>query len=193
MSEDTAQTPPKGDHQKAEKYLSQLIELINQNRIQATDTDLTKFDPSSLQTHYSIALRDYQIEISHSKQSNSGKDSFVMIFNNLKNVSEGSSEKVILAYVYLEEEQFSKFRIAADRQIAERKKAEEERKFKEVLEPIDELLNQVSTSEPDHADSLPESTQTQSEEKPAESFVDPDPIESGSDSIGFDSPQIHQI
>lgn len=148
MSDPDQKTPPKGDSEKAEKYINQLVELINQNKLLVFHTDLKKFDPTSLQDHYTIALTDYQIEISHSKQPNSGKDSFVMIFNNFKHLAQGNGEKVILAYIYLADAQFSKFRIVADRQIEERRRLEEEKRFKEALVPIDNLLNQVSSTLP---------------------------------------------
>ena len=115
MSDATPQTPPKGDLDKAEKYIGQLVDLINQKKIEVYHTDLTKFDPTSLQDHYSVNLKEYQIEISHSKHQETGKNSYVMIFNNLKNIAEGSGEKVILAYIYLADSQFSKFKIVADR------------------------------------------------------------------------------
>lgn len=154
MSDENTHNPPKGDFQKAEKYINQLVNLLNSNKIEVFHTDLKKFDPTSLQDHYTINLKDYQIEISHSKQPNSGKDSYVMIFNNLKNISEGSSDKAILAYVFLADSQYTKFKIVADRQIEEKRRAEEEKRFKEAMTPIDSLLDQASsksnteTSEP---------------------------------------------
>lgn len=153
MSDSDTKVPPKGDIEKAEKYISQLVDLINQNRIEVFHTDLKKFDPTSLQDHYTIALKDYQIEISHSKQPNSNKDSFVMIFNNFKNISASSSEKVILAYVYLADSHFSKFKIVADRQIEERRRALEEKRFKEAIAPIDNLLESATNPNPDEEDS----------------------------------------
>lgn len=145
MSDINQNTPPKGDLEKAEKYINQLVDLLNQQRIEVYHTDLTKFDPTSLQDHYAISLKDYQIEISHSKHQDTDKNSYVMIFNNLKNISEGNGEKVILAYIYLADSQFSKFKIVADRQIEEKRRMEEERRFKEALAPIDNLLDQAST------------------------------------------------
>lgn len=144
MSDPDQKTPPKGDSEKAERYINQLVELINQNKLHVFHTDLKKFDPGSLQDHYTISLTDYQIEISHSKHPNSGKASYVMIFNNFKNLAQGNGEKAILAYVYLADAQYSKFKIVADRQIEERRRAEEDKRFKEALVPIDNLLNQVS-------------------------------------------------
>lgn len=138
------QTPPRGDFDKAEKYINQLVSLINQNKVSVFQTDLKKFDPTSLKDHYTITLNEYQIEISHSNHPSTDKDSYVMIFNNLKNVSEGSAQKVILAFIYLADAQYSKFKIVADRQIHERERVEEEKKFKEALGPIDQLLDHAS-------------------------------------------------
>lgn len=149
MSDYDQETPPKGDIEKAEKYINQLIDLLNQRKIEVYHTDLTKFDPTSLQDHYSVSLKDYQIEISHSKHKNTDKNSYVMIFNNLKNISEGTGEKVILAYIYLADSQFSKFKIVADRQIEERRRVEEEKRFKQALAPIDSLLDEALTHAPE--------------------------------------------
>lgn len=144
MSDSSQNNPPKGDFETAEKYITQLVQLLNENKIEVNLTDLKRFDPTTLQTHYSVNLSDYQIEISHSKQPESGKDSYVMIFNNMKQISEGSPAKVILAYVYLTETQFSKFKTVADQFIAHKKKIEEETRFKEALKPVDELLSEAS-------------------------------------------------
>jgi hypothetical protein len=143
MSDLSNQPPPRGDFEKAEQYISQLISLINQNKIEVFHTDLKKFDPTSLKNHFSISLKEYQIEISHSKHPNTDKDSYVMIFNNLKNLAQGQGEKVILAYIYLADSQFGKFKLAADRQLEEKRRAEEEKKFKEALKPVDALLDEI--------------------------------------------------
>ena len=147
MSDTENKNPPRGDFQKAEEYINKLVELVNRNKLQVTHTDLKRFDPTTLQDHYTVNLNDYHIEISHSKQPDNGKDSYVMIFNNLKQLAEGA-EKVILAYVYLVESQFSKFKMIADRQLEEKRKAEEEKKFKEALAPIDELLDKAAGDAP---------------------------------------------
>ena len=147
MSESADQTPPRGDFQKAEKYINQLVNLINQKKIEVFHTDLKKFDPTTLHDHYSIALQDYQIEISHSKPD-SDKSSYVMIFNNLRQLSSGTGQKVILAYIYLADSQFSKFKVVADRRLEERRKVEEEKKFNDAVAPIDQLLENVAGDEP---------------------------------------------
>lgn len=175
MSESNQQTPPKGDFDKAEKYINQLVSLIDQNKIEVYRTDLTKFDPTSLQDHYTIGLKDYQIEISHSRHQESGKSSYVIIFNNLKNISEGKGEKVILAYTYLADSQFSKFKIVAERQLNERRRAAEEKRFREAMAPIDDLL-------------MGASAETKADNQP------PKPQEIKTDSQSFLSEQqIHQI
>ncbi|MBI3485867.1 hypothetical protein HY025_02875 [Candidatus Daviesbacteria bacterium] len=148
MPSDNAQTslepPPKGDPAKAQKYIDQLITLISEDKIEVFHTDLSKFDPSSLEDHFRVDLKDYLIEISHSKQPNSGKDSYVILFTNLRKIQEGSNEKVILAYMYLADEQFHKFKDAANQQIEKRKKLEEEQKLEEALAPIDSALKEAS-------------------------------------------------
>lgn len=150
---DTANSnPPRGDYQKAEKYISELCTLIGQNKIDVIHTDLKKFDPNSIQDHYRITLEDYHIEISHSKLPNTGSDSYVMLFTNLKNVASGNADKTILAYTPLSDTQFQTFKEAAQTQIEERRRKEEEKRFNEALSPIDNLLNQVkhtTTPEPD--------------------------------------------
>jgi molecular chaperone GrpE (heat shock protein) len=159
MSDSNQSNPPKGDFEKAEKYINQLVELLNQKRVEVFHTDLKKFDPTTLQDHYTIKLEDYQIEISHSKQPNTGKDSYVMIFNNFKNLTDGKGEKAILAYVYLADSHFSKFKIVADRQIEDRRRAEEEKRFKEAMTPIDSLLDQaLASTKPEHTPTAPSQT-----------------------------------
>lgn len=171
MSDVNELAPPKGNSEKAEKYINQLTDLINQNEIEVYRTDLKKFDPTSLQDHYTIGLKDYQIEISHSKHPGSDKNSYVMIFNNLKNLAEGTGEKVILGYIYLADSQYSKFKIVADTRIEAKRRAEEEKRFNKAIEPIDQLLITVSTENSLKQNS---STDTIKEEYP-------------------DPPQIHQI
>src|SRR5438270_150864 len=133
-------TPPSGNAQKAEEYLVKLIELINQDKLTVWQTNLLKFDPSNLQDHYRLELKDYSVEISHSKQPNSGADSYIMLFTNLKYVSEGCSEKIILAYLNLSSEQFHRLKQVANSQQERIKKIHEEQRFKQVMDPIDKAL-----------------------------------------------------
>jgi len=136
--------PPSGDPQKAEKYVLQLISLIEQDKLTISHTDLARFDPSSMQDHFQIDLKDYLVEISHSKHPESGKDSYVMLFTNIKNITNGDSQKVMLAYMHLDDTQFIKFRKSYADQLIRRKKLEEEKRLKEALLPVDEVLEQLS-------------------------------------------------
>lgn len=144
--------PPRGDTAKAEKYTKQLCELITKNKILVSHTDLKKFDLASLQDHYSMDLGVYEVEVSHSKQPDNGKDFFIMLFNNLKKVQENGAtctNKVILAYINLTEEQFRAFKNAADEQLEIQRKKEEARRFRQAIAPIDQLLVTISNqSEP---------------------------------------------
>ncbi len=135
--------PPMGDFERAEKYITQLINLIKQNKLLAHHTDLTKFDPSALEDHYRLDLADYQIEISHSKQPDSGKDLYIMLFNNTK-LPENSLEKTLLAYMYLTPDQFQSFKTAANNQIETLRKEEEEKRLQEALSPIDQALAKLT-------------------------------------------------
>ncbi len=146
---DTApKNPPRGDYQKAENYINKLVSLIESGKLEVLHTDLNKFDPSSIQDHYRMDLDNYQIEISHSKLPASGSDSYVMLFTNLKNVGEGTAEKAILAYTQLSNTQFNKFKTAAESQIEEKRRLEEEKRFNDALAPIDSLLNQADNNQP---------------------------------------------
>lgn len=136
--------PPIGNSKQAEKYINQLVELINLDKIAIINTDLSRFDPSSLQDHYRVDLKDYRVEVSHSKNPDNGIDSYVILFNNLKQVVEGSSQKTILAYMYLEKSQFEKFKLAAKSHMERKKKFEEEKRLKEALFPVDQVLESIS-------------------------------------------------
>ena len=136
--------PPSGNPKQAEKYVDQLINLLQSDLLTINHTDLARFDPSSMQDHFNINLKDYQVEISHSKHPESSKDSYVMLFTNLKKITVGS-EKVILAYMHLADTQFMHFRKAYSQQVERRRKAEEERRLKEAMAPIDNALGQLSS------------------------------------------------
>lgn len=139
--------PPSGDAKKAEKYINQLIELVNKDKLHVVHTDLKKFDPGSLQDHYQLELNDYQVEISHSKHPDTGKDFYNILFNNLKQIKEGCSEKTILAYMHLTQDQFQRFADAGSEQLSRRKKEEEEKRFQENIKPIDDILESLSSEE----------------------------------------------
>lgn len=139
-------SPPSGNPAQAEKYISQLIGLIEQDKLLVSRTDLANFDPSTLQDHYRLELADYRVEVSHSKHPSSGKDSYIILFTNIKN-QDASCEKIILAYLHLEHNQFIRFKTVFDQQITRFRKAEEEKRLKAALEPIDQILEQLSHSE----------------------------------------------
>lgn len=141
--------PPAGDNEKAEKYLGQLINLINQNKLKVTHTDLNKFNIESIQDHYRMDLNEYEVEVNHSKQPDSGQDFYVLLFNNLKKIEQGGEScvnKVILAYTHLTQDQFMNFKRAADGALNRIKQAEEQKRFKEAMTPIDEVLTKIAST-----------------------------------------------
>lgn len=136
--------PPSGDPEKADHYICKLIELINSDKLAISQTDLSKFDPTSLQNHYRLDLKDYGVEVSHTKQPDSGKDFYIILFNNLKYISGQCTERVILAYMHLTEAQFKSFKSASDKQLERKRKEAEEKRLKEAMAPIDQVLEQLS-------------------------------------------------
>lgn len=143
----TSIPPPSGDPNQANKYITKLINLIDDDKLAVLHTDLARFDPSALQDHFRLDLKDYEVEISHSKQPNSGKDFYVILFNNLKQVNEQGSEKVILAYMHLNGNQFHSFKSAANEQLTRKKRIEEEKRLKEAMQPIDQVLDNLANPE----------------------------------------------
>lgn len=138
--------PPSGDPQQAEKYINQLIALIETDKLDVSHTDLAKFDPSALQDHYSLELKEYRVEVSHSKYPQSGKDSYVILFTNIKNLSEGNYEKIILAYMHLSNSQFISFKNAFLQQLQRKRKELEEKRLQNALKPVDQILEGFTTS-----------------------------------------------
>jgi hypothetical protein len=164
--------PPKGDYQKAEKYINKLSLLAEQDKVEVVHTDLNKFDPGSIQDHYRIDLKDYQIELSHSKMPDSGVDSFVMIFTNFKNVQEGSTEKVILAYTQLTENQFKRFKSAAHTQLERKRREEEDKRFNAAIAPIDQLLEDVPLPDESKTQPLqPQNSEARQEAEPSHNLA----------------------
>lgn len=144
-SASSANTPPIGDSQKAEKYIAWLTDLISKDKLLVNHSDLKKFDISCMEDHYRVNLKDYEVEVSHSKHPETSADMFVLLFNSLQ--SSTTSSRSILAFVYLTKEQFLKFKVVADDQIERIRKAAEEKRFKEAMHPIDNLLEQISLKE----------------------------------------------
>ncbi len=146
--------PPRGDTQKGDKYIDQLVALLNKDKVRVFQTDLARFDPSLFQDHYRIDLKDYQIEISHSKNPDSAKDSFVMVFTNLNRLQPECNDKVVLAYIHLGKDQYERFKQAAQLQIDRIKRLEEEKRFYQAIKPVDSLLEQVENDDTKVTDAL---------------------------------------
>lgn len=143
--------PPAGDSEKAEKYLGQLISLIEADTLKVIHTDLKKFDIASIQDHYRMDLGEYEVEVNHSKQPDTGQDFYVLLFNNLKkieNAGESCVNKVILAYTHLSQNQFVDFKEAADGALERKRKEEEEKRFADAMAPIDNVLNNMASKSP---------------------------------------------
>ncbi|OGE30915.1 hypothetical protein A2631_04505 [Candidatus Daviesbacteria bacterium RIFCSPHIGHO2_01_FULL_44_29] len=144
IDEQIVQTPPPaGDPQKAQRYLDTLMDLLGVDKLMVNHSDLRKYDPTSLQDHYRVRLEDYEVEISHSKQPETGKNSYVMVFSNAKLVQDGQSKRIILAFMYLTEEQFQTFKQVADDQLERERIRVEEVRFKEAMLPIDKALEKL--------------------------------------------------
>ena len=143
--------PPAGDSEKAEKYLRQLINLIETDALEVTHTNLKKFDIASIQDHYRMDLGVYEVEVNHSKQPDTGQDFYVLLFNNLKkieNAGESCVNKVILAYTHLSQNQFRDFKEASDGALERKRKIEEEKRFADAMAPIDNVLSNLTSSSP---------------------------------------------
>lgn len=143
--------PPAGNSEKAEKYLKQLINLINQDKLIVIHTDLNKFNIETIQDHYRMDLGDYDVEINHSKQPDTGQDIYIMLFNNIKKIQsqeQNCINKAILAYVHLTQNQFENFREAVNNATRRRWKKEETQRFSTVMAPIDNLLDNLNSNAP---------------------------------------------
>ncbi len=163
------QKPPQGDYKKAEEYITKLIKLISVDKILVVKTDLQKFDPTSLQNHYRIDLSDYNIEISHSKDSNTDKDSYIMIFTNVNKIDISNlNQKVILAYLHLTQNQYQRFKEEADKQLEKIRKVEEEKRFNEAIDPVNKILEHLQNENKEEG---------KSEEKPEIKEYDINPSE----------------
>ena len=138
--------PPRGDDKKAQLYITKLVSLLDQDKITPLHTDLSRYDPSSLEDHYRVDLKNYMLEVSHSKQPNSGQDSYVMVFTNLNQVAQGC-EKIILAFVHLNKDQFLSFKHACEESMNRKKRAEELEQFTQAVAPIDQLLDDLDSKE----------------------------------------------
>lgn len=139
--------PPQGEEDQAEKYLQKLIGLIDKKKLLPSHTNLERFNINTLQDHYSLDLGDYEVEISHTKQPDSGQDFYIMLFNNIRKVQSGSAsctDKLILAYVHLTNEQFKKFKQVSDDALEQKRREEEAKRFNEVMTPVDTVLEDLA-------------------------------------------------
>lgn len=159
--------PPNGNPTQAEKYVNQLIKLLDDDKLTVFHTDLSKFNPGILQDHFRMDLNDYQIEISHSKDPNSAKDSYIILFNNLKKIAEKNCQKVILAYMHLEHDQFMRFRKIAFEQIERMRRMAEEKRLKTALKPVDEILESLEDKSKEDIHPKPENLP----ENPLQTFM----------------------
>lgn len=146
--------PPSGNSDEADKYLTQLINLIDEDKLLVSHTDLAKFDPTSLQDHYRLDLKDYEIEVSHNKQPDTGQDLYIILFNNLKYIDQNYNQKVILAYIHLTQDQFRNFKSVSDEQLKRKRAEAEEKRFRETMKPIDFALEQLSTNSEEKTSSV---------------------------------------
>ncbi len=170
------QPPPCGDISKAERYLNWLLDLIAQDKLLVTHTDLQKFDNSALQDHYQISLPEYIVELSFTKHAESDRHSYVMIFNNIQMINEGVASKAILAYIPLTEQQFQEFKYTADDQIARKKKEFEDKRFKDAMAPLDQVLEQLTQSPKVTAEQSENHTTTPTNGMAADQPSDPDKL-----------------
>lgn len=169
--------PPAGDGEKSEKYLNQLVELINQDKLPVIHTNLNQFNVTSIEDHYRMDLGEYEVEINHSKQPDTGQDFYVMLFNNIKKIEDGGQNcvnKVILAYTHLTQTQFEDFKEAADSAIERKKKAEEAKRFAAAMNPIDDLLSNLGSSTPATEEKSADTEEAIADEEEPEELADDD-------------------
>lgn len=135
--------PPLGDNSKSESYVKRLIRLIEKDKVKVFQTDLNKFDLTTMQNHYRVDIGEYDIEVSHSVQPDTDKDFYTMIFNSIRKIQDSSTNKVILTYLHLTEDQYRRFKIAADEALERQKRKEDAVRFVEVMKPLDNVFNQL--------------------------------------------------
>ena len=158
MEQNSPNPPPIGDPKKADKYINSLVRLISKDKVALTQTDLNKFDVATMQNHYRVDLGEYDVEVSHSVQAETNKDFYTIIFNNLKKLQDGKSDKVVLGYIHLVDEQYSRFKVVADEYLERRRKEADKERFAENLAPIEQLLEYMDPEEntPNEPQFIPE-------------------------------------
>lgn len=143
MDPNSSNLPPLGDPEKADRYIASLVRLIAKDKVALTHTDLNRFDVTTMQNHYRVDLGDYDVELSHSVQPETNKDFYTIIFNNLTRLQDGKSDKVVLGYIHLTDEQYGRFKIAADEYLDRRRKEADKDRFAENIAPIEQLLDHL--------------------------------------------------
>lgn len=134
--------PPIGDVSKAEKYIDRLIELMNKDKCQVTQSDLAKFGQSHMKEHYRISLGTYDAEVSHSLNQNQ-RDTYILLFTNTQQIKEGKAQDAILAYINLSSELYGELKTSIENHIERKIKEAEEKRFNEAMQPIDDLIDQA--------------------------------------------------
>jgi hypothetical protein len=145
MDPNSSTLPPLGDPGKADKYIASLARLIAKDKVTLTHTDLNKFDVTTMQNHYRVDLGEYEVEVSHSVQPETNKDFYTIIFNNTKKLQDGKTDKVILGYIHLTDDQYGRFKISADEYLERRQKDLDKERFAQNLAPIEQLLSQMDS------------------------------------------------
>lgn len=180
MPQDNTLLPPGADSDKAEKYVAALVDLVSQDKLIVTQTDLSRFNSSSMEDHYRVNLEDYDVELSHNRNSETKEETFIMIFNSISKFDNAEPKPLILSYMHLTSEQYLKLKEVADAQIERNKKKEEEQRFLKTMEPVDALLDQLKTggsSAPiDPADPPPAQDPPAQTGKPEEFLANAQPI-----------------
>lgn len=138
--------PPIGDVSKAEKYINQLIELMNKDKCTVTQSDLAKFGQSHMQEHFRISLGTYDAEVSHSLNQNQ-KDTYILLFTNTQQIKEGKAQDAILAYINLSSELYNELKASIETHIERKIKEAEQKRFNEAMQPIDDFIDQALEDE----------------------------------------------
>lgn len=135
--------PPLGDPAKAEKYINSLSKLINHDKVKVNRTDLNNFDLSTMQNHLRVDLGEYDVEISHNIQPETNKDFYTMLFNSIKKLQDGHTDKVVLAYIHLSDTQYGRIKASCDEYLERRQREGDQQRFTEVMAPLDSVLASI--------------------------------------------------
>lgn len=173
MPNDNSPHPPIGDSKDAPNYISKLIAAFESERYTLVHSDLSKFDPCSIQDHYRVDLGDYHAEVSHSKHPQTAADVYSLIFTNIQKIRDGASNEAVLSYISLEKATFDHFKSAAERYFKDGERRAELRRFKEAMSPVDAILspfNETTSSKEKKEDTEVANPQKEDTPKKTESF-----------------------